>query len=147
MRKHLNTFRRLLALLLVMGIILLFPGCSRTKDAGSEVIDTKNQKFLLINVDTNVTDPVQLTVRLLTMDKESGSYITAEEYTPGQIENGNVFGLVLEEKGVYEVIATCGDLEPVRHIVEVTKNQVYVVNLIFAAPEELPQETEALPGA
>ncbi len=142
MRKNNRRMAAVLSFVLVLGLCMsLFSGCDGTKPAGLERMDTDGQKFLLITLDADDLTEAQVWARRLEQNQETGEYTVTQTYTPTQTADGNTYGLLVEEAGIYEVGADCQGYFPVSHIVIVEDQQVYVLEL-----SPLPESGETEPA-
>jgi hypothetical protein len=111
---------------LILALALSLGGCGG-KQAGASVLDTDQQRFLWILCGANVEQTAQVTVRLIKLSNDGKTTVTKAEYTPARQTEKNVFGLVVEETGLYEITYQVEGYKPGKQMVIVDDNRVYTI--------------------
>jgi hypothetical protein len=122
-----NRIKRAVSVWLVLVLLLTFCGCGDgKKTAGSQVMDTDEQRFLWILCGADQIG-AEVTVRHLKKSNDGKTVVVAAEYVPAKEDGRNVFGLVVEEPGLYEVTCTAEGFHPDTQMVMVDENRVYCI--------------------
>ena len=119
-------------IILLMGLVVFCMalwGCGQ-KAAGVKQVQTSSQKVLMISADA--PGEVQVHVERMEKDKQTDTYRAVQTFQPGSLQGENLFAVVLEEKGIYQVTLSCDGCTTLTRAVHVTGDQMYMLELVLS---------------
>lgn len=115
--------------LVILCLVSLLAGCE--KKPGFEMLNAKNERFLLVKVSNVGESTPEVVIRKMEKDKQTEKYVATQEYIPVNANGDNVFGQTVQENGIYQVEASCEGFKTATYTVYVKENKIYTLGIFM----------------